>query len=120
MGPLCHALVGTWGNRNLQRPEGRFPKGQIEELRSCFCHWREVRWSARLPHRGGHVRHGGGEQNRPQDDLLLRAGGLQDVQRALVGKTFSHSSFQGAKSRLLSADCFLGKPYMRFDRSIRS
>merc|ERR1712012_1210845 len=64
--------------------------------------------------------HGGGEQNRPQDDLLLRAGGLQDVQRALVGKTFSHSSFQGAKSRLLSAGCFLGKPYMRFDRSIRS
>merc|ERR1712012_65006 len=32
---------------------------------------------------------------------------------------FSHSSFQGAKSRLLSAGCFLGKPYMRFDRSIR-
>merc|ERR1711928_312773 len=43
-----------------------------EELRSCFCHWREVRWSARLPHCGGHVRHGGGEQNRPQDDLLIR------------------------------------------------
>merc|ERR1712110_1221990 len=58
--------------------------GQAEELRSCFHDWREVCWSARLPHSGGHVRDGGGEEDRSQDDLLLRAGGLQDVQRALV------------------------------------
>merc|ERR1712226_1190538 len=33
--------------------------------------------------RPGHVRDGGGEQDRSQDDLLLRAGSVQDVQRAV-------------------------------------
>merc|ERR1719484_455475 len=33
---------------------------------------------AGLPDSGGHVSHGGGEQDRSQDDLLLRAGGVQD------------------------------------------
>ena len=51
---------------------------------------------------GGHVRNGGGGEDRSQDDLLLRAGGLQDVQRALVATQTSHTPFQEAKSRLLS------------------
>merc|ERR1712226_933256 len=54
-------------------------EGQAEELRSCLCNWRKVCWRTRLPHSGGHVRDGRGEEDRSQNDLLLRAGGVQDV-----------------------------------------
>merc|ERR1711971_1129114 len=69
-------------------------QGQTEELRSGFHDWGEVCWGARLPHSGGHVRYGGGEEDRPQDDLLLCAGGVQNVQRALVARpAFKNFSF---------------------------
>merc|ERR1712117_411289 len=39
--------------------------------------------SPRLFDGGGHVRHGGGEENRPQNGVLLRARGVQNVQRVV-------------------------------------
>ena len=56
---------------------------QEKELWACIRNWREVCRSAWLPDGWGHVRNGGGEENRPQDDLFLRPGGLQDVQWAV-------------------------------------
>ena len=38
-----------------------------------------LRWHSRFLDGRGHGRHGVGQQNRSQDGLLLRAGGLPDV-----------------------------------------
>merc|ERR1712008_654598 len=70
---------------STSRPWAWSPPGTPEELRGGLHDRREVRRDTRLPDRRGHVRHGRGEEDRSQDDLLLRAGGLQDVQRAVTG-----------------------------------
>ena len=67
----------------LQISADRITRGQEEKLRAGLHHRREVRGRAGLPDGGGHVRHGGGAEGRPQDGLLLRPGGLQNVQRAV-------------------------------------
>ena len=69
----------------LQITENRDTCWQEKELWACIRNWREVCRSAWLPDCRGHVRDGGGEEDRPQDDLLLRPGGLQDVQWAVIG-----------------------------------
>ena len=52
---------------------------------SCpYCILQAVRRHPGLPHCRRHGRHGQGQQDRPQDGLLVRPGGLPDVQRDVV------------------------------------
>merc|ERR1719391_1385957 len=72
---------------------------QTEELRSCLRNWREVCWGAGLPHSRGHVRDGGGEEDR-SFPTCRRSTGCATSSSGLTEPSLS--SFQGAKSRLLS------------------
>ena len=67
----------------LQILENRITCRQTEKLWACFYNWREVRRSSWLSDSGGHVRNGGGEEDWPQDGVLLCPGGLQNVQRVV-------------------------------------